>query len=66
MWIDKMNEKAKKMTGWDVASLKMAVLFFAFILVKVWPGLLTIPYWVLIALTVLFSLKPCHAVWIKK
>lgn len=60
-----LDEKVKKMTACDVASLKTAVFFFALIVAKLWPGLLSMPYWVLITLTVVFSWKPFHAVWLK-
>jgi len=61
-----LDEKVKKMTACDIACIKTAVFFFTLIVVKMWPGLLNIPFWLLIVLVLIFSWKPVRSVWGRK
>lgn len=51
----------KKLDWWDIGFIKMSVLFFTIILVKMFPEFLNIRYSILIFLMILFALP----VWIK-
>ena len=62
----KLNKRAKKLTLLDIKLLQFAAFFFAIILVKLFPKLLTISYPVLIILTVACLAKPFYGFWIKK
>lgn len=61
-----LNEKVKKMTVMDIGLVKMAVLFFTIIIIKLFPQLLNINYTVLIILTLACSAKPFYKFWLKK
>ena len=63
---DKMNERVKKLTVVDVSLVKWSVFFSTIIIVKFFPQLLNINYWVLILLTVACGIKPLYKFWIQK
>jgi len=45
-FIKKMNKKLKKMTHWDIALLKIAVVGFTLLVAKLWAPLLSLEwYW---------------------
>jgi hypothetical protein len=62
----KLNERVKKLTLLDVKLVKWAVFFATIIIVKFFPQLLKIDYWVLIALMFVCAAKPFYVFWIKK
>ncbi|MDD5422297.1 MAG: hypothetical protein WC592_04940 [Candidatus Omnitrophota bacterium] len=64
--LEKMNERIKKLTVWDIGLTKAAVFFFTIIIVKIFPQLLNIGYPVLIVLVLLAGAKPLYAFWMKK
>jgi hypothetical protein len=61
-----LEEKVKKMGVWDIGLLKLSVLLFTIILVKLFPQLLDISYTVLIALVIILVVRPVYTVWLKK
>ena len=63
---EKMNERMKKMTVMDIGLVKFTAFFFAIIIVKLFPQLLTINYVVLIVLVLVCGAKPLYKFWIKK
>lgn len=63
---EKMNERVKKLTIVDIKLIKWATLFATIIIVKLFPQLLKIDYWVLIVLLLVCSAKPFYKFWIKK
>jgi len=62
----KLNKRAKKLTLLDIKLLNLAILFFAIIIVKIFPKLLAINYPILIILTVACLAKPFYTFWIKQ
>ena len=64
--LEKLNEKARKMTYIDIKLIQLAVIVVAIILIKLFPQLLKIDYWVLIVLLIIFAAKPFYRFWIKK
>jgi len=62
---EKMNEKMKTMTIWDMALVKWSVLFATIIIVKLFPQLLNISYPVLAILMIACMVKPLYKMWIK-
>ncbi len=63
---EKWNERVKKLTCVDIKLVKWATFFATIIIVKFFPQLLKIDYWVLIVLMVACSAKPFYKFWIKK
>jgi len=61
-----LNEKMKKLTVADIALVKLSVLFFTIVIVKLLPQLLDIGYPSLILLTIACALIPFYKIWIKK
>jgi hypothetical protein len=64
--LEKLDQKAKKLTYIDIKFIQLAVIVVAIILVKLFPQLLKIDYWVLIVLLIVFAAKPFYKFWIKK
>jgi hypothetical protein len=62
----KLNERAKKLTLVDIKLVKWTVFFATIIIVKFFPQLLKIDYWVLIILMLACLAKPFYKFWIKK
>ena len=62
----KLNERVRKLTVADIGLVKWAVLFATIIIVKLFPQVLKIDYWVIIVLMIACSAKPFYAFWIKK
>ena len=63
--LEKLNEKAKRLTYVDIKLIQLAVIVIAIILVKLFPKLSNIDYWVLIVLLIVFAAKPFYKFWIK-
>jgi hypothetical protein len=63
---EKMNERSRKLTVVDIGLVKWSVFFFAIIIVKLFPQLLKINYWVLIVLMLACGIVPLYKFWIKK
>ena len=64
--IEKMNERLRRMTVLDIGLVKFTAFFFAIIVVKLFPQLLTINYVVVIVLVLACGIKPLYKFWIKK
>lgn len=60
------NEKIKKMTVIDIGLVKWSAFFFAIIIVKIFPQLLNIDYWVLIILVLACGMRPLYKFWFAK
>ncbi len=63
---EKWNERVKKLNFIDIKLIKWGVFFATIIIVKIFPQLLRIDYWVLIVLVILCSARPFYRVWLKK
>lgn len=63
---EKMNERVKRLTVMDIGFTKMAVLFATIIIVKIFPQILDINYYVLAVLVIMFGAKPLYNFWFKK
>ncbi len=63
---NKLNERVKKLTVIDIKLVKWAVFFSTIIVVKFFPQLLKIDYWLLIVLMIACSAIPFYKFWIKK
>ncbi len=64
--LDHMNNRVKTMNIADIALIKWSVFLTSIIIVKLFPQLLNVNYFVLIALTVACAIKPMYKFWIKK
>ena len=62
----KLNERVKKLTLMDIKLVKWSVFFATIIIVKLFPHLLRIDYWILILLMIACSAKPFYKFWFKK
>lgn len=63
---ERWNERVKKLNFVDVKLIKWSVFFATIAIVKFFPQLLKINYWVLILLMVSCAVKPLYKFWIKK
>jgi hypothetical protein len=61
-----LNERMKKLSVVDAGLVKLSAAVFGVLVVKVFPGLINIDYWVLIVLVIALGLKPLYVVWVKK
>jgi len=62
---EKLNERVKRLTAVDIGLVKWSVVFATIIIVKLFPQLLGIKYWMLIILMIACSAKPFYKFWIK-
>jgi len=60
------NAKAKKMSALDVGLVKISVFFFALLLAKLWPPLLSLDWSWYALVFVLAALKPIYDVFKSK
>jgi len=63
---DRFNERVKRLSFVDIKLIKWGVFFATIIIVKLFPQLLKINYWMLIVLMVACSVKPAYRFWFKK
>lgn len=61
-----LSERIKKMTIVDMSLVKLSAFFFGIIIVKLFPVLLNISYFVLVILVIACGAKPLYVVWFKK
>ncbi|MDD5561765.1 MAG: hypothetical protein PHT50_06550 [Candidatus Omnitrophica bacterium] len=61
-----LNEKMKKMTVIDISLVKFSSLLFGIILAKLFPGLLSLGYPLLIVLILACGAKPLYKFWLQK
>jgi hypothetical protein len=64
--LEKMNARLRSLNVVDIGLVKWSVLFFAVIIVKLFPQLLKIDYFTLICLTLACGIRPLYKFWIKK
>jgi len=64
--LEKLNEKMARLDYIDIKLIKWSVIAFTIILVKFFPQLLKIDYWILIVLTIAFAARPGYKFWAKK
>jgi len=63
---ERFNARVKRLSFVDIKLIKWSVFFATIIIVKLFPQLLRINYWVLAALMVACSVKPAYRFWSKK
>jgi len=63
---EKLNERAKRLTVWDIGFIKWSILFATIIIVKLFPQILKIDFWILIVLMVVCMAKPLYVFWVGK
>lgn len=64
--IQYFNNRVKKFTIFDVKLAQGAAIFFALIVVKIFPEIMRLHIEWFIGLSILFSLRPGYALFIKK
>jgi len=63
---EKWNARVRNLNFTDIKLIKWAVFFATIAIVKFFPQLLRIDYWVLIALVIISSARPYYRFWLKK
>ena len=63
---EKYNERLKKLNFIDTKLIKWSVFFGTIIIVKLFPQLLQINYWILILLMFDCAARPVYKFWFKK
>jgi threonine/homoserine efflux transporter RhtA len=63
--LDYMNRRVQKLNIFDVKLAQGAAIFFALIIVKIIPEIMTLSVWWFIALLILFVIRPVYAFFIK-
>ena len=61
-----LNERVKNLTVCDIGLIKWSVFLTTIIIVKIFPQILTVPYWILITLAIVCMIKPFYKFWLKK
>lgn len=61
-----LNKRVKKMGIFDVKLAQTAAMFFALIIVKIFPQIMEINIWWFVVLGILSAIKPGCAFWFKK
>lgn len=64
--IQYFNNRIKKFTIFDVKLAQGAAIFFALIVVKIFPEIMSLHIGWFIGLSILFALRPGYALFIKK
>ncbi len=63
---EKWDERVKKLDIVDIKLIKWSVFFGTIIIVKLFPQLLKIDYWILILLVIACGVRPVYKFWGKK
>ncbi len=64
--IQYFNNRIKKFTIFDVKLAQGAAIFFALIVVKIFPEIMSLHMGWFIGLSILFALRPVYALYVKK
>jgi len=64
--LERLSERVKRLDIADIKLIKWATFFATIIIVKLFPQLLRINYWILAALMITCSIRPGYKFWIKK
>lgn len=62
-WIDSL---AKKLTGFDIAWIKLSSIAFALLIAKLWEPILNLEWYWYSIICVLAAIKPLHSIYFKK
>ena len=63
--IDNLNQRAKRFSIFDVKLIQCIAMFFALIIAKLVPEVMTVSIWWFVGLLILFSAKPFYVFWLK-
>lgn len=63
---EKMNTRLKNLTVVDIGLVKWSAFFAAIIIVKLFPQLTRINYWIPVLLMIVCAARPLYRFWIKK
>ncbi len=65
-FLEYMNQRIKKFSIFDEKLAQAAAIFFALIIVKLYPRVLDINIWWFVILSVICAIKPLYVFYIKK
>jgi hypothetical protein len=60
---DEINKRVKNLDALDIGLIKWSVLFFALIVIKMFPQLLHIGYLILIIIVIALAARPVYRFW---
>jgi len=60
---DEINKRVKNLDALDIGLIKWSVLFFALIVIKVFPQLLHVRYLILIIIVIALAARPAYRFW---
>jgi hypothetical protein len=61
--LDEINKRVKNLDALDIGLIKWSVLFFALIVIKMFPQLLHIGYLILIIIVIALAARPVYRFW---
>ncbi|HPM86234.1 MAG: hypothetical protein PHY04_03925 [Candidatus ainarchaeum sp.] len=64
--VDWLNKKHKKTDIWDTGFTKWSVFFFTLMVVKFWPVLLSLEWYVYLVLFLLLAIRPMYHMFLSK
>jgi hypothetical protein len=64
--LDYMNQRIKKFSIFDEKLAQAAAIFFALIIVKLYPQILNVNIWWFVVLLIICAVKPLYVFYIKK
>jgi hypothetical protein len=64
--VSRMDQRARKLSAFDLKLTQGAAVFFALIIAKLIPQIMDINVWWFIGLEILCVIKPCYVFWFKR
>jgi hypothetical protein len=58
--MDELNKRVKNLDAMDIVLTKWAAIFAALIIIKIFPGLLSISYWILFIVLIVLAARPAY------
>jgi len=65
-FIGYMNQRARKLSVFDLKLVQGVAVFFALIIAKLIPQIMDIDVWWFVGLGILCVMKPCYVFWFKR
>jgi hypothetical protein len=61
--MDELNKRVKNLDTMDIGLIKWSAIVAALIIIKIFPGLLNISYWILIIVLIAVAARPVYKFW---
>jgi hypothetical protein len=65
-FIGRMDQRARKLSAFDLKLVQGVAVFFALIIATLIPQIMDIDIWWFVGLGILCAIKPCYVFWFKR